>query len=221
VLTASRCERWRMTKTKTDNANPASKLELRRYMLRKYHVNGDIRVFECCQGSGLLWGQLQKEFVLTSRWGVDLKPKAGRLKIDSVKVLAQPGLNANVIDIDTYGAPWKHWAALLPNITEDTTVFLTSGLVTMGGGSTLSREARAAAGIPEDWNLSPVFTGWILEYSTSHLLTMGCGDCTIEEVAESTRGKNARYFAVRIKKADDVRASPAAQRKLQRSKRHV
>jgi hypothetical protein len=207
--------------TKTDNANPASKLELRRYMLRKYHANGDIRVFECCQGSGLLWGQLQKEFALTSRWGVDLKPKAGRLKIDSVKVLAQPGLNANVIDIDTYGAPWKHWAALLPNITEDTTVFLTCGLVTMAGGSLLSRVARAAAGIPADWNLSPAFTSWILEYATSHLLTTGYGDCKIEEVAESTRGNHARYLAVRIKKADDARTSPAAQRKLQRSKRHV
>lgn len=66
--------------TKTDNHNPAAKLALRRHFLRKYHAVGEIRVIDCCQGSAKLWTQLRKEFEIKSYWGVDVKPKAGRLR---------------------------------------------------------------------------------------------------------------------------------------------
>src|ERR1700680_1081694 len=119
---------------KTDNHNLPAKLALRRHFLRTFHGDGDIRVLDCCQASGKIWGALRQEFPCRY-WGVDLKAKPGRLKIDSVRILEQPGLEQNVIDIDTYGSPWKHWFALLRNAQFDLTVFLTIGLVKIGGGN--------------------------------------------------------------------------------------
>lgn len=119
---------------KTDNSHLESKLELRRYFLHKYHTADKANVFDCCQGSGKLWERLRDEFDV-DYWGVDLKPQKGRLKLDSVRFLATEGWNHNVIDIDTYGSPWKHWFAMLPNVQRSTTVFLTYGHLTIGGGA--------------------------------------------------------------------------------------
>jgi ubiquinone/menaquinone biosynthesis C-methylase UbiE len=63
-------------RTKTDNHSPRVKLDLRRYFLKRYHAAGEpIRVMDCCQGSGVLWGQLRKEFDVAGYWGLDIKPK--------------------------------------------------------------------------------------------------------------------------------------------------
>jgi hypothetical protein len=189
---------------KTDNANLASKLELRRHMLRRHHADGDIRVFDCCQGSGVLWGKLRTEFPVTSYWGVDVKPKRGRLKIDSRRVVCQPGLRSNVIDIDTYGMPWDHWVGLLPTIAEPTTVFLTVGLVTMGGGSPLSKTIRQSLGIPDGWPLSPAFTDELVHMSVQRFLAMTAGDWRVTDAWESTPGRHARYVGVRVDCPFDV-----------------
>jgi hypothetical protein len=198
---------------KTDNANLKSKLELRRHMLRRHHAAGDIRVFDCCQGSGVIWGRLRSEFPVVSYWGVDVKPKRGRLKIDSRRVVCQPNLRCNVIDIDTYGMPWDHWLGLLQNVCEPTTVFLTIGLVTMGGGSSLSKSVRSSVEIPADWPLSPVFTEELVRLSVSRFLSLpASGGYRVVEAWESTRGARARYIAVRIDR-------PAAEPERPRSKK--
>jgi hypothetical protein len=196
-----------MTKsTKTDNANLASKLKLRRHMLHRHHADGDIRVFDCCQGEGIIWSKLRSEFALTSYWGVDVKPKRGRLKIDSTRVVCQPGLRCNVIDIDTYGLPWNHWVALLPTIVEPTTVFLTMALASQRakqktGGSTLPKAVKSVLGIPDSWEVSKVFTEHLCEMATSHYLAMPAANgYRVVEAWESTRGSRARYFAVRLDK---------------------
>ena len=183
---------------KTDNANLASKLELRRHMLRRHHADGDIRVFDCCQGSGVLWGKLRTEFPATSYWGVDVKPKPGRLKIDSRRVACQPGLRSNVVDIDTYGMPWDHWVGLLPTIAEPTTIFLTAGLVTMGGGSPLSKTIRRSLGIPNGWPLSPAFTDELVRMSVQRFFAMTAGDWRVTDAWESTPGRHARCVGVRV-----------------------
>lgn len=208
---------------KTDNANLGSKLALRRYMLDKYHADGHARVFDCCQGSGVIWGELRKTHKIGHYWGVDEKAKAGRLKIDSVKVLQQPDFRADVIDIDTYGSPWRHWNALMGSLTDSATVFLTIGLVMSRGGSGLSHEVRKALGIPSDWNISPAFTGRLSALALNHLLTAGYSGCILSEVVESPPGPNARYLAVRLTKAggDAGTPPPGTQRKLKGSKRHV
>ena len=119
---------------KTDNQFLPHKLSLRRYFLDKYHSRGELRVFDACQGAGTIWNHLKSEIKIASYWGVDRKKKPGRVQIDSVRILIQPGWNFNVVDVDVYGSPWKHWAALLPNISEPTTVFLTIGHTRKGGG---------------------------------------------------------------------------------------
>ena len=117
----------------SDNRDISSKLELRRYFLEKYHsgeeegVSDSIKVFDCCQGSGVIWTHLQEEYSVDNYWGVDVKAKKGRIAVDSSRILSQPGWKDNVIDIDTYGAPWKHWLCMLPNVVRPTTVFLTIG----------------------------------------------------------------------------------------------
>lgn len=121
-----------MKSQKTDNHNPWLKLSLRRYFLRKYHTDGKIDVLDCCQGSAVLWTELQREFSVSSYLGVDLKPKKGRVKIDSVRILQQPGWTQNVVDVDVYGSPWKHWREIVRNLSQPTTVFLTIGQWQMG-----------------------------------------------------------------------------------------
>jgi hypothetical protein len=122
--------------TKTDNHNPASKLLLRQHFLAKYHGEKPPRVLDCFQGSGLLWLKLSREFPLGSYWGVDLKPKKGRLKIDSSRILEQHGWEADVVDLDAYGSPWTHWRHLVRTFSgESVTVFLTIGMVKVGGGN--------------------------------------------------------------------------------------
>lgn len=114
--------------TRTDNHSPDAKLDLRRHFLRKMKEAGEpIRVMDCFQGSKLIWGQLESEFQIASYWGVDLKEKKGRIKIDSSRILEQEGWNQNVIDLDAYGSPWKHWRNLITTCKHNVTVFLTIG----------------------------------------------------------------------------------------------
>lgn len=186
---------------KTDNHNPEVKLKLRKYFLEKYHANGSAKVFDCCQGGGVMWTTIQQTHAVESYWGVDVKPKKGRVKIDSIRVLQQSGLKQDVIDIDTYGSPWKHWFAMLPNIVRPTTVFLTIGSCKVGG-SALSTEARA---VLEIGNLQiPKGIGFKLnELAVDHCLSAGTGFCTIVEAVESVSTGNARYIGVRLEPKKD------------------
>jgi len=198
-----------MTGKKTDNHNPKAKLDLRRYFLRKYHADEQPRVLDCCQGGGLLWSQLRKEFPVASYWGLDLKPKKGRLKLDSVRVLAQPGWNQNVIDVDAYGSPWKHWLSLLPNVTLPATVFLTIGQWQMGTASEISH----GLGLGEI-RIPPGIAVKLHGISVSYLLTTGCAsDRIISEAVEAVSDGSARYLGVRLEKSgpDGINIRPTAQ----------
>jgi len=184
---------------KTDNHNPAAKLALRRYFLRKYHTDEPIHVLDCCQGGGVLWRELRKEFETASYWGLDLKPKKGRLKLDSVRVLQQPGWPQNVVDVDTYGDCWAHWEALLPNIQRPTTVFLTRG----HGGPNRVRLGRyellsLGISIPRIHKMSGAITHTLSEIAVTYALTNTCGYAIIMEAVEAISDGNARYFGVRL-----------------------
>jgi hypothetical protein len=112
---------------KTDNSNLSAKLALRRYFLRKYHADGSARVLDCTEGEGIIWNRLRKEGPVQSYLGLDKKERRGGLTIDSRKVLANPRIEQDVIDIDTYGSPWKHVIALMRHRQKPVTVFLTFG----------------------------------------------------------------------------------------------
>ena len=183
--------------TKTDNHNPAAKLALRRHFLREYHADDSPHVLDCCQGGGLLWQELRKEFAVASYWGVDVKPKKGRLKLDSVRVLAQPGWPQNVVDIDTYGSPWKHWAAMLPNIARPTTVFLTIGQVQIGGGQ-LIKEAKEALEL-KDLRIPPAISAKLNRFAVPYLLAQSDWyGIIVTEALEAASSGNARYIGVRL-----------------------
>jgi hypothetical protein len=136
-----------MNKTKTDNHNATAKLELRRYFLRKLvEADEPINVLDCFQGEGVLWNKLRSEFPVAGYWGVDVKPKKGRLKIDSARILEQPGWTQNVVDLDAYGSPWQHFLNLISTCRHSVTVFLTIGMVKIGGGN-CGKAALQIAGI--------------------------------------------------------------------------
>ena len=185
-----------MASTKTDNHNPAAKIELRRHFLRKYHAYDLPNVLDCCQGGGVLWQLLRKEFEVASYWGLDLKPKKGRLKLDSVRVLAQPGWPQNVVDIDTYGSPWKHWVAMLPNIVRPVTVFLTIGQVQIGGCQLL-KEAKEALEL-KDLHVPNAIAANLNRFAVPYLLAIASRFVTIQEAIEANSDGNARYLGVRL-----------------------
>lgn len=188
------------TSTKTDNAKLRPKLTLRRHFLGRYHSDGSGRVLDCCQGGGVLWSILRREFTVASYWGVDLKPKPGRLKIDSVKILSQPGWTQNIIDIDTYGSPWTHYTSLLPHVTAPTTVFATIGLVRVMGGGSFSSADLDPLGLGPIRKLAPI--GLIADLAES--ITMYAihqawdHGLRIVELAEAPRSARARYIGIRL-----------------------
>ncbi len=187
-----------MMAPKTDNSNPCAKLALRRYFLRKYHNEDTANVLDCCQGDGVLWTQLRGEFRLGSYWGVDTKTKKGRLALDSVRILQQPGWPQNVVDIDTYGSPWKHWKALLPNVQRPVTVFLTIGLVRAGGGGGLDTMAAEALGV-STLRLPPGISGKLHELATVSMLTSSRDyGIRLVETVEAVSTGNARYIGARL-----------------------
>jgi hypothetical protein len=185
----------------TDNSNLAAKLALRRHFLREYHADGRAQVFDCCQGSQVIWSALRREFPLASYWGVDLKPKKGRLKIDSTRVLAQPGWSMDVIDVDVYGSPWAHWEAVLRFAPPAVTVFLTIGQHRSPGvSSPLSSAALAALGLaPLAKSLPKGMHGKLSDLSVRYSLARaGEFGRVIVEAQEAVCQGNARYIGVRL-----------------------
>lgn len=184
---------------KTDNAFLASKLELRRHFLTRHHAGGGVRVLDCCQGDGTIWNILKREFDLESYWGVDVKPRPGRLRIDSLRLLAAGPPKENVIDVDTYGSPWKHYAQILLHINKPTTVFLTFGLVKIcgGGGEPVLCYALGLTGKMTD--LMPgALMNKLCDYAVDSML-FNAYNVDVVEVAESFPQRNARYIGVHLK----------------------
>lgn len=126
----------RTTYRTADNSHLGWKLVLRRAMLAAHHPD-PVDVLDCCQGKGLLWQQLRQEVAVRSYWGLDTKPKKGRLRVDSARILEGGRWSQNVLDVDTWGSPWRHWVAALPHIRRPTTLFLTIGYAGPGTDLTL------------------------------------------------------------------------------------
>src|SRR5215211_5113703 len=186
---------------KTDNHNMPAKLELRRHFLRKYHTI-PLRVFDCCQATGKIWAALRGEFQIERYWGVDLKAKKGRLKLDSVRVLDQPGWSEDVVDIDTYGSPWKHWLALLRQCRHPVTVFLTIGMVKVGGGN-YDLELLPILGLDlKRLELPNSLGARLTDMALRHaLLSPSSHGLRAVEIQEAESDGNARYVGIRLERA--------------------
>jgi len=184
--------------TKTDNYDPSAKLCLRHYFLRKYHADGSARVLDCCMGSGFLWRELRKTHSVAAYLGLDVKPKKGRLKIDSARYLAAGGWDHDCIDVDTYGCPWHHWFALLANLpTGEATVFLTIGKG-MKAFSIISNDGLAAMGL-SGFHIPPAIQGRLWDHAFTYCIaaTSRYG-IKIVEAIEATSEGNARYIELRL-----------------------
>lgn len=208
---------------KTDNHNPEAKLKLRRHFLEKYHADGSAKVFDCCQGGGVMWTALRRTHPVSSYWGVDVKPKKGRVKIDSVRVLQQPGLKQDVIDIDTYGSPWKHWFAMLPHLKKPKTVFLTIGS-TMFKGATDSAVLAALGCVFNRIKLPESFYGRLDEIGVNYCLARGYDFAIISEAVEVSSTGNARYIGIRLEPKSDrplLSAATCQQTPVEKGLKHV
>ena len=178
---------------KTDHSDLPAKLDLRRHFLRKYHSE-PADVLDCYQGEKLIWTQLRQEFPVHTYWGVDLKKKKGRLKLDSVGILSLPGWPQNVVDVDTYGSPWKHWEALLPRLSRPTTVFLTIGQWRRGTDEPILR-ALGLGGLTIPAGIAIKLHGIALSY----LLRTPCDyDIHTVEAVEAVSATPARYIGIRL-----------------------
>lgn len=184
---------------KTDNASLAAKLAVRRYMLDRYHPDGQLDVMDCCQGSGVIWNRLLQEYDVLRYWGLDVKRRPGRLQVESSRVLAAGGWTANVVDVDTYGSPWRHWEALTSTLDHPATVFLTVGFVRIGGGH-LSELAMNAMGLtPRMCKVAPpALLSRLSERSVLYSIAAHPEHVTIVEAVEGERSRNARYLGLRI-----------------------
>lgn len=122
--------------------------------------------------------------------------------MDSVRLLAQPGWRETVLDVDTYGSPFKHWLALLPNLSRPTTVFLTIG---RGGPQMvrLGREELKMLGItmPQIFKMSGAITHGLADLCISHALALSRDfGWTVIDAVEAVSDGNARYLGVRLEK---------------------
>jgi hypothetical protein len=148
-----------MTATpKTDHSDGALqiKVEMRRGFLSRLPKK-PISVLDCCSGSGRVWKRLAGEFELKVL-RLDKKKLAGVLKMDSNRFLtSQPLYQYDVVDIDTYGEPWRLFSSLVENTQRrELVVFLTYGFMQKAGGC-MSAGMLGRIGIPEDWNLDGLY----------------------------------------------------------------
>lgn len=196
-----------------DAAALRAKLAVRRYFLNRYYPDARIgrelhdgvaqpkpNVFDACAAGGEVWGQLRREYRVRY-WGVDLKPQTkGTLKIDSTRILAQPSLPFNIVDVDTFGSPWRHWLEMLPNIRKPTTVFLTLGDVGNVGVDAVHLDTLAWLGLDKIMARVPVALRWkVAAYSVDAMLSAPYAyNLKPVDVMEAARSRTARYLGVRL-----------------------
>lgn len=177
-----------------------AKLELRRYFLRRYHHATPLTVIDCCQGSGRLWKVLRREFPVASYWGLDRLPTPGRLRVASERILAQPGWRASVVDVDTFGHPWRHWSALLVTVASPITVFLTIGRWTIPKSSKAETDLLGLSQLP---SLPSVLSGRVSQrLATRAMLGQAAAyGRQIVEAQQTASGPRMTYVGIRLEPA--------------------
>lgn len=196
---------FRIIKKKSDNKTLSPKLDLRRYFLDRYHRDRPPHVIDCCQGDGVIWSRLRAEFALASYWGIDQKPKKGRLQLESSRVLAQSGWRQDVVDVDTYGSPWKHWEQILANGRHALTAFLTIG-VSMLGSTRLPRQCFDALGLGGMKHLNAssqslqTIQAAVYPLAVQYMLSLAGNRVVeaVEAVEDGVGAQRARYIGVRL-----------------------
>lgn len=184
--------------TKTDNHNLRAKLELRRHFLRAARFRRPISVVDCFSGSEVIWSTLAREFKVAEYLALDMKEKRGRLKMDSVRYLQNQAWTHDVVDLDAYGSPWRHFFEVVQRCNSNgrpMVVFLTIGNTLFKGQQ---KEALEFLGIP--FKLPTAIQGQLADLVFEHCLAAPLvSGLSIERAAEALNpGGSARYVGLQI-----------------------
>lgn len=130
-------------RVKKDQTFIETKIALRERFARRWHPDGP-RVLDCFAGYRNVWHVLHGRGIECREYlGLDIEDRPGCIRADSLewlRDLAACGGNLaefDWIDLDAWGSPWAHWAALLPMIRRPTTVALTWTVTAACGGVNL------------------------------------------------------------------------------------
>lgn len=177
-----------------------AKIKLREFFLTTYHTPGPCSVLDCFAGPEYVWGYLRAKYPWIRYWGVDLTPKKGRLAIDSLRILEQPGWDADIVDLDAYGSPWRHWEALLRTASGPKTVFLTIGVMKKaGGGSNYLSQVREWLGIPKNWQIPPSLGSSLADFSVDYgIFRFQHSPFKLVDLREAWPQAGARYLGLRL-----------------------
>lgn len=180
-------------KKKTDNSNLGIKVDLRRKYLDRY---GGTACLDCCQGDTKIWGVLREEYPDIKYMGVDKKKKSGRHKIDSARLLKLNGLQWDVVDIDVYGDPFRHYILLYKNMTLPTTVFLTFWHG-MGAMSNISNDIKDCLCLPKK---TPQYLCFLAAKKYITIVLHSCRKCDIiaHDITHVRQSDAVEYFALRL-----------------------
>lgn len=184
----------------TDNHNLAAKLALRRHALRAWGTRRPLRVLDCFAGGQVIWTTLRAEFPVAEYLSFDLKPRRGRLKLDSLRFLTDQRWAHTIIDLDAYGSPWSHWVQVLRR-GRACLVFLTIGSRNNGAGTRIARDALEVAQIPAElpFGLHCGLLGTVNERCLAACFRFGLRPRSAFEAPNP--GGNARYLAVHLEPA--------------------
>jgi len=176
-----------------DNSHGAAKLALRRQLLNGLERR-PLRVLDCCAGSEQMWGTLRQEYKVRYT-GLDVKKKAGRLKIDSRRYLESADLTSfDVIDVDTYGSPWEHWETIARKVRGPLVVFLTLGLGARGL-TCWGYAARRVLGVPANTPDALVLSAAM---ENLDVMITGTARCEVLEIWEGFPHGDTRYIGIKL-----------------------
>lgn len=189
-----------MKAKKTDNHNLKAKLDLRRSFLREYNPDKPLSVVDCFSGEEeAIWTQLRSEFNVGAYLALDIKPKRNRLKLDSLRYLQTQNWTHDVIDLDAYGSPWRHWHGVLKRGL-DCTVFLTVGST---GFRSQQTEALQTLGITFPVPIG--FHAGLEQLVITANLGLALDRFEVLRAAQAENpGGNALYFGLRLKKRENA-----------------
>jgi len=190
---------------KTDNHNLKAKLNLRRSFLSELHADKPFSVVDCFSGAEeAIWTQLRKEFNVGEYLALDIKAKPNRLKIDSLRYLRTQTWTHDVIDLDAYGSPWRHWHEVLKRGLS-CTVFLTVG---SKGFRMQQTEALQILGIT--FQVPGGLHAGLEKMVIWANLGLALDNFTVERAAQAENpGGNALYFGLRLIKKQETPTNAA------------
>ena len=189
-----------MTAQKTDNHNLRAKLELRRRVLDAFTLKAKapLSVLDCFSGEEVIWSTLRKEYSLQEYLALDVKPKRGRLKMDSLRYLQNQSWRHDVIDLDAYGSPWAHFIEVCKRVAVLKTQFAV--FLTVGNSIMKNQPAQGLAIAGITFPVPPGISGQLADLVLMHCLAEPLrAGLQIQQIIEAANpGGSARYLGMQI-----------------------